>query len=319
MCAAALFAITTTNAAAPEKQFEGNGVNASPFTEAETQATMRAFPLLEAAGVRWVRFGFRWSEIERRRGVFSFLDHDKLVDIAVKHHMRIVGVIVRTPVWANGNREEQAPPVDRDAWRNAVRTIIQRYQKTIRHWQIGNEPDIKKFWTGTHLDYLAMLSDAFRAIKEVDPAIQVVSAGLDGYGERYLELLLKHGLGDSCDIVAFHPYGATPEKTLARVQHFRDIMKRYHVVKPLWITEIGWQTGGWPNGPGMARDEPQKADHLIAVYRFLQPLADAIFWYRAVDAQGWYGLIEQDKGNIKILPAYDAYKRMAGTPQREAR
>ncbi len=266
--------------------FDGYGVNASPFTANEEKATEVAIPLLAHAGIRWTRFAFRWSEIEPNRGEFNFKLHDRLVSLARKHGLQVLGVIVRAPSWAGGSNDPASPPKDLAAWRKAAKTLAERYQGSIRHWQIWNEPDIRKFWSGSQEEYIRLLAAAYDGIKEVDAGIQVLSAGLDGRGESYLEGLVKAGLAGFCDIVAFHPYASTPEKVLARTQEFRSIMKRHGVERPLWITEIGWQTGGWPDGPGIARDEQQKAAYLRKVYALLSSHAEAVFWYRSLDRDG---------------------------------
>lgn len=291
--------------------FDGYGVCASPFTREDEKIVPEAFDLLEKAGVRWVRFGFRWNELESEKGRYNFKKIDWLIDTALKHNIKILGVIVRTPVWASGTSDPDSPPKNIEDWKRFVSTLVSRYKGRVTHWEILNEPDIKKFWNGTPEEYMRLLKEAYKTIKEVDPSIKVVSAGLDGNGEKYIDKLLTLGMADYCDIIAFHPYGNTPEDSLKRVKNFLKIMERHGVKRPLWITEVGWQTGGWLRGPSIAKDEEAKARYLKEVFNFLIPYADVIFWYRSVEGPRMYGLIELDKsGKITPTPAYNAYKDM---------
>lgn len=294
--------------------FDGYGVCASPFTREDEKIVPEAFDLLEKAGVKWARLGFRWDEIEPTKGVYDFSKNDRLVKLAQKHNIKVLGLINRTPVWASGAENTISPPKDIEDWKNFVITVVTRYKGKVAHWEAWNEPDIKKFWTGSPEEYITLLKTAYRVIKSIDPSMKVVSAGLDGNAEKgkvYLESLLKLGMTDYCDIIAFHPYGKTPERSLQRVIKFREILDKYSEGKPLWLTEVGWQSGGWPGGPAIVENEQVKAKYLKESFSLLKPHADAIFWYRAIEGPRMYGLIELDKsGKITPTPAYNAYKDM---------
>jgi hypothetical protein len=95
-------------------------------------------------------------------------------------------------------------------------------------------------------------------------------------------------------------------------------MEKHNVKKPLWFTEIGWQTGGWEKGNpnAIVSDEETKALYLKQVYRLLSPYSEVIFWYRAVEGPKVFGLIELDRdGNLKLTPSYNAFKDMTGKGQ----
>lgn len=290
--------------------FDGYGVCASPFTREDEKIVPEAFDLLEKAGVRWVRFGFRWNELESEKGRYNFKKIDWLVDTALKHNIKILGVIVTTPEWASGKNDRISPPNDIKDWQVFIRTLVTHYKDKVKYWEIWNEPDIQKFWKGTPEEYINLQKISYEIIKEVDPSIKVLSAGLDGNGEKYLDKLLDLNLASYCDIIAFHPYGNSPEKSVERVKNFLSIMGKHNVKKPLWFTEIGWQTGGWVQGPGVVKDEETKALYLKKAYALLKPYAEAIFWYQAVERPKMYGLIEFENGNLKIMPAYWSYKEI---------
>ena len=80
--------------------------------------------------------------------------------------------------------------------------MAQQYRGRIRHWVIWNEPDVWDMthpgstWLGSEEDYARLLKTAYLAIKDVDPAQQVLMAGLTYFWDRpmaggsYLDRLL---------------------------------------------------------------------------------------------------------------------------------
>jgi len=269
------------------------------------------FAKLQHAGIRIIRFNLSWDRIERQKGQYQFGETDRLVKAANKHGFDLLAVVSGTPSWASANGHDTANPSSSERWKIFLITAVQRYASSISTWQIWNEPDIRKFWTGTPQEYVRLLKTAFHVIKEVDPRLQIVSAGLDGNGEKYLETLLENGAADACDIIAYHLYPPSTRVAELRINGAKALLQKFRVTKPLWITEIGWQTGGWPSGPGVVKNEEVKALMVSSVLPTLEPYADALFWYRAVDVPGMYGLIEYDNGKLRDLPAFAAFRRAA--------
>ncbi|MDI6703410.1 MAG: hypothetical protein QME40_01865 [bacterium] len=89
--------------------------------------------------------------------------------------------------------------------------------------------------------------------------------------------MIETGFYRYVDAVAFHPYVATPGQSLKRVEKFLQILDMYQIKKSLWITKIGWQTGGWPESPGVVKDDNIKASYLKQTFKLLSPLGEAIF------------------------------------------
>ena len=86
-------------------------------------------------------------------------------------------------------------------------------------WEVWNEPDYPRgsfgFWFGSKADYYQLLKVAYRAVKAVDPAAEVLVAGLMYWGDpAYLEDLLKMAQADPeardnasfFDGIAWHVY-----------------------------------------------------------------------------------------------------------------
>ena len=64
--------------------------------------------------------------------------------------------------------------------------------------------------------------------------------------KTYLRKLYRlRGITSSFDAAAIDPYAHTPAEALATVRETRHVMVANHdAATPLWITEVGWSTGG---------------------------------------------------------------------------
>ncbi|MCK5802930.1 MAG: hypothetical protein KAI66_08870, partial [Lentisphaeria bacterium] len=140
----------------------------------------------------------------------------------------------------------------------------------------------------------------------------VMSAGLDGSGEAYLAKILDMGAGSFCDLVGAHPYAGSAKMADRRMAIMRRILAFHKVEKPLWITEVGWQSGGWKSGPGVVADEEVKARRLSDAYPLLQERADVVCWYVGVEPGRMYGLLQPTgSAGFTLNPAWFAMRDLA--------
>jgi xylan 1,4-beta-xylosidase len=110
-----------------------------------------------------------------------------------------------------------SPPRDWDRWTDLIRSftahLAERYgSATVRSWpfEVWNEPNLSVFWSGTPEEYWRLYEVTARAVKEVDPAIQVggpASAAV-GWIDGMLAAVEKSGA--PLDFLATHTYGSPP-------------------------------------------------------------------------------------------------------------
>jgi hypothetical protein len=273
------------------------------------------FPLWQAAGIEWARTSFSWATGEPERGKLDFEAMDAKVAAAEQSGIQLIGLIHGNPAWATTDGSSISPPRDLNAWARYVETLTRRYRGRVHVWEIWNEPDIGQFWTGTVDDYVAFLKAAHRGAKRGNPDCLVMSAGLDGPGERYLMEMIERGAMDYCDLVGFHPYASTPAKAEERMRSVWRILNYHKIRKPVWVTEIGWQSGGWQGGPGVVDSEETKAANLAEMYRRLRPLAEVVCWYVDREAGDMYGLVRPRDGGLVLNPAYHRYREVTGAAE----
>jgi hypothetical protein len=268
---------------------------------------------LAASGLRWVRLGsFAWATCEAEPGVRDYTVAETALAAAEREGLAVIGEMSGNPGWATTDGNRRSPPKDWLAWERHVEQVVTHFRDRVHVWEIWNEPDISQFWTGSAEDYVQLLKHAYLGAKRADPTCLVMSAGLDGSGERYLARILDLGAGEYCDLVGAHPYAGTTAIAAHRLATMRRILAYHGLDKPLWITEIGWQSGGWKAGPGVVDSEETKANRLTESYPVLTEQADVACWYIGVEPGQMYGLLQPTgKTGFVLNPAWFAMRDLA--------
>lgn len=150
--------------------------------------TPRALELAAAAGIGWVRFTFGYSRIARPDGDYVFTPYDALVAKAHAEGLQVLGTLGLAAEW-NTTAPPGAPdlirypPRDEDAFAEYVARTVAHYPD-IRYWELWNEPDLPGYWHGTPAQYARLLARTYQAVKQANPAAQVVLGGLALGGQR---------------------------------------------------------------------------------------------------------------------------------------
>ena len=187
-------------------------------------------------------------------------------------------------------------PPDIDAWATYVEAVARAGRGRVEAYEIGNEPNVERFWGGRPPDpaeYTQVLQAAYERIKAVDPAAIVVSGGLAPVGRiegqcngwegnncgamderEYTRQMLLSGAGDYLDAFGYHPYGFAYEPETAPqtvengfafrgVEIIHDILAQHGLAhKPIWATEFNWLRDWRADGATMPEDCRQTyADH----------------------------------------------------------
>lgn len=137
-------------------------------------------------------------------------------------------------------------------------------QQPITQVEIGNEPNFGYGFTGTTTDkaaqYAQILIASYNHIKTRWPTVTVVgfaiggaSNAAPGFFELVFPALQAAGQIDCFDAVSLHPYSAdiAPEQMITEpwgtwvasesIDAVKQLMMKFGIDKPLWITETGYQ------------------------------------------------------------------------------
>jgi hypothetical protein len=192
-----------------------------------------------------------WPDLEPARGQWNFSLLDKQIALAEAHHVEPIVPLAFSPTWASARPTEPsthlpggaAEPRDIEDWRTFVRTIATRYQGRAHQYEVWNEPNVAKFFSGSVDSLVRLTREAYLIIHEIDPQAVMISpsyAGLDGLAG--LDQFLAKGGGKYCDVIGHHFYvdQQPPEKMLEIARRAKAVLARNGVNKPLWDTEAGW-------------------------------------------------------------------------------
>jgi hypothetical protein len=254
------------------------GINTFLHDEVEIEKRDETLRLIAEAGFHWVREEFPWEDIEihgrgdfadRRNdpeGIDAWAKYDNIVDLVETYDLELIVRLSNPPAWSRAGGDavgDFAPPDDiADFVRFAV-TVAERYRGRIHYYQVWNEPNIYPEWGEQIVNpeqYADLLCRTYRALKEVDPSIVVLSgtlaptSALDGRDFNdyiFLQRMYNAGAGDCFDILTMQGYGLWSGPTdrrmdpvivnYGRSQFIRDIMVRNgDADKAIWISEMNW-------------------------------------------------------------------------------
>ena len=283
---------------------------------------------VDELGVAWAREDFPWPRIEPQPGAWDWRVFDEMVGAHEERGVMILGRLGYSVGWATADAYD--PPADQSfsfpylgAWRRYIRATAERYRGRVQHWEVWNEPDNGVFWKGTpdpHA-FAQLLRAAYEEIKAVDPANVVMIGGVSPWDTHFLRGIAGARAWDAFDVLAIHPYvdPASPEQGRMGawgVGAARALLNRYGQ-KPIWVTEIGWESGPGERNVQGTVDEARQANYLVSAYLQLlaEPGVEKVFWYTLHDdTNSPFGLVRYGRGYTDYTsrkPAFLAYATMA--------
>ncbi len=247
------------------------------------------YELMNTLGVEWIRSAFFWSNMEREPGNWDFTFYDTLMDNAVKSNKKVLIILTYDVSWIHkeGEKGRNISTNNLPYFLNYVEIIARRYGDRAAGFEIWNEPNTPMFWKGSDDDFFELTRRTTKLLKQIVPD-KPVSVGSIFYhpimfGKSYLKKMIENGVLENADAVSIHPYGLSMSSSAKRVAAADKLIKEYGYNKEIWITEIGFTTGGWyPNKTTV----PKQANAVIeAIVRLSAAGADLISWFKLLDGQ----------------------------------
>ena len=222
-----------------------------------------------SVGAGYLRQGFAWSDIETSPGVYDFRYYDRWMAKVAAHHIKVLPVLATPPTWQRKKvTKYMSPPKTNAAFAHFAVALVHRYgphgsfwaenpyvpKMPIRDWQIWNEPNLGQYWAGhpNAKQYKALLKASYKAIKKADKHADVVTAGMPESlikhaipASKYIPQLYKAKTAKYFDTLAVNAYAPTAKGVLSVLKKTRKTMLKYHDRSGhMWMTEVGWGTGG---------------------------------------------------------------------------
>ncbi|MEW6495236.1 MAG: glycosyl hydrolase [Cyanobacteriota bacterium] len=259
-----------------------------------------------------------WAHLERQKGQWDFRTLDHCVELAQRHKVELLYTMGMSPQWASARPNDDAPygkgptpaePKNMEDWRNYVRTVATRYKGKIRYYEPWNEPNLKRFFSGSVDQMVALTRETYTILKQIDPSITVVVPALstNTQGLQWLDEFFSKGGGKYADVISAHFYpkkGRDPEDNLSLIRDVQNIIAKHGLEqKPLWNTETGY---GNKQKNDFYSDEESMA--IIARTYILNWVLgiERFYWY-AWDNRNVITLLMVEEDNKTLTPAAKAY------------
>jgi polysaccharide biosynthesis protein PslG len=190
--------------------------------------------LADKLHARWIKQQLQWGVFEHEQGKIDWTGFDNIINAAHERGLRVMLSIPTAPQWTHPNLQPSTPPGENDpeaikgppddpqAYANFIGQVIDRYKGKIQAIEVWNEQNLVREWRTNpqSIDakaYVALLSAAYKTIKEKDPNITVISGALSPTGVSdgvnavddfvYLQQMIDAGLLDVADCVGAHHNG----------------------------------------------------------------------------------------------------------------
>lgn len=308
--------------------------------------------LMREAGIDSVRFWLSWSEVEVKHDEYDWTVADRLVREVASAGVTPVPFIFGTPEWAARRDGFACDGTDcmpfapttsetRAELAEFAAAAVRRYgpggtfwehnigipYRPIGVWQLWNEPNLDAFYEPyvSPSRYAELVRVTAEGIRREDPRAEIVLAGLSGNRTttthwstyEYLEAFYDvEGVEESFDGIAVHPYASRTRGVIQRISSAMAIAAGHDSDVELWVTEIGWASGG-PKDWSLVKTPRLQAQLLRRSFRRLIRRAGewelrGIYWYawrdtpRGQSVCPWCGRagLRDRQGDPK--PAYQA-------------
>jgi hypothetical protein len=319
-------AVALCGAAAPARADQPVSSHAMVHTCC-TPAAMkeRIFSEAAASGAEFIRVDVELSGIyESGPEAPDWRALDEVVELADRHGLEVLGVILATPGWLSscperGSDAALCPPRDPAEFGRLAAEVAHHARDSIRYWEILNEPDADWAFKGTAGDYARMLSAAYDDIHARVPEARVVQGGVERPREHeWTERMLSTPGADAArkfDIAALHlrlRLRNVLADLPAQLRAYRELLAARGFRGPVWVTEHGY-----PADPDFQRDPAYRGGDAAqaaflrdSIPRLTAAGADQVFVTLRDNLWGEYlseGLVHIDEAK----PSYPAVRRPA--------
>lgn len=172
----------------------------------------------------------------------------------------------------------------------------------VDYYEMINEPNLSNYWTGTLKECVEnVMKPAYETLK---PLGQKVIGSAISEDTNKVKEILSYGYLNYCDIVAYHPYGNTPQVNIDHVKTVKGLIGD----KKLFLTE--WNIHGKWGGLSYQ----QWADSLKMIYANIRNYVDGVWYYRSIRSSqpaGSAGVIKEDL--TPNPPFYEGVKAIVKT------
>ncbi len=255
----------------------------------EYEIQEKEYSLLKELNNSWLRIDFSWNALEKEEGEWDFSKFDEFMDIAETKGMKVLAILDYDTDWLH-KEKKCGRQIDKDElpfFLNYIEVVGKRYGSRVGAFEIWNEPNTNRFWTGTDEDFFDLTKQSLALLKAISPDTPVAVGSLfynPAVGAKsYLRRMIEAGVLAKADAVSLHPYGVFDSLFESRIYDARKLIHSYGYSTPVWITEIGFPTGG--SYPNRVKLEKQASIVAKTLTRLTAAGAEMVIWYCLLDSK----------------------------------
>ncbi|MDR0475848.1 MAG: beta-galactosidase [Treponema sp.] len=284
---------------------------------ARTQ-TSEEVRLLDEMGCKWVLNTFNWHKIEAEKDSFDFSNYDQYVNYAKGQGKKIVGVLGYSAdyLYPKGKSKKYVPLEHIPLFLRFVEETVRHYKGQVDVWSIWNEPNFLS-WEGPDSEFFELTKLTAKKIREVDPNAYIIGGVFWRNFTGFIKKMHKAGAIKELDALAFHPYAVNPTGSMKVYDNFKKTLSEIDYTGPVWITEMGYPTGGWyPTKVSLAKFPTYIAKTITGA---AARGARVLLWYEifdkidtgksSIDSEKQFGLIHKDFSRKDGAWAYELCAR----------
>jgi hypothetical protein len=294
-------------------------------------------------GAGTLRVNLAWSSVQAGPSApFDWSHYDPVIAGAARNGIHVLPTIYSSPLWVEPSPETPPLGAALPRFQSFVRAAVRRYGSDgtfwsdhpdlptlpITDWELWNEPNSPIFWKPAPdaAQYASLLAAFHSTVRSADPVAQILIGGLfptpSGgipMGE-FLAQLQRAGADADFDAASLHPYARNPAQALQRISQLRSGLRAAGAgTKPIWVTEVGWASGGAPSSVTVG--PTRQAAYVTELFRLAsaarQRLGIAgVIWYSLIDTPGpvWVTNCGLFDVNGSPKPSWSAFERVAPPP-----
>lgn len=204
------------------------------------------------AGFRWVRLHVFWKDVEREKGVYRFEKYAAFVRELDRRRLKVVVVLGgHNPLYGGSSI---ASAEARTAFGEFCAAAVRQLKGKWRLWEVWERPNVGgEFGPIRPSEYVLLVQEASRRIKEVDREALVSSGALSGVDLEYLREAFARGMLSSVNAVAVQPMRSEPPESVLRdLSRVKELVDRFARGSKPFVWAAGW--GYSSNWSGVSED-----------------------------------------------------------------
>jgi hypothetical protein len=287
-------------------------VHAGQITAGKPSFADQEYEFIGQLGAKWLLRTFNWNDIETADDVWDFdgtaggFNHDRFVDEAYNRGYKVFAVLAYENNAVTGDSGRYISPANYPKFARFVTKTIERYGEKIGGYSIWNEPNENpRFWTGQPAEIIQLslyaANAARQAINQYNPKGQLLvgvlnSLAIDDWTEGFFANDTARGAMLLTDGMAYHPYMPGGQRAADLFTSYQNLVSRYGFDKKIWITEVGYPTGG--RYVSRVAEDRMPEEVIKTITLLAARGARHVFWYQLFDtgtrspddSEDWFGL-----------------------------